>query len=193
MAESELPTQVGEGKISPDMMAQLKEKHGEHIVLALAEYDNVANLLAKRENSARLTAEEENYLRHALFAAPECQIRLGNYSQALYLYRCLADRYQHQVDSLHALAGVRRCYLFLSLQDPKNSNSTLHGATLNDIRKALTELDDTAFDKSVSGFTREQWEEWLKQESKKDVRHPLGPTGSTGSLKGSLNDSAFSV
>lgn len=147
---------------------------------AVAEYAQLAKMLRLLQSSGTLSQDEEKLLRQVSFAEAECWLDLGKYEDALQLYKKLAARYPERVESLHAWAGVRKCYWLLNKQEPGRYGPNYH-ASLEALAKVLADLNEAAFAPGVSLWTRKQWEDWLAQERLKEARQAgLGAEG-TGS------------
>ena len=107
------------------------------------------------------TEEEQALYRMAMFYTAECRFRQGFYKEALDLYTSLVAIYHNRVDVLHALAGQRMCLWAMN-------NAPAARSILNDMQRAVNDLDDGAFDPTSSKWSRLQWERWLQKERDND-------------------------
>jgi tetratricopeptide (TPR) repeat protein len=140
-----------------EVVAHHEAQYQQWLTKAEDSYEQLMHALEGLPAARPLTAEEDWLLRQSSFAAAQCCFLRGQYTQALERYEVLARRYQHQVECLHALAGiVQTCYAQRDAAKVK--------ATLLRIRAALGEMDDAAF--KNSRWTRREWEEYLNENSK---------------------------
>jgi tetratricopeptide (TPR) repeat protein len=140
-------------KKSDDATAHHKGKYQEWLKKADDAYEDLMRLLEERLATARtLNNEEDRLLRQTSFAAAECRFSRGQYGPTIELYEVLADRYRHQVESLHALAGIAKCHW-------AREEGALAQVAVERVRDALKEMTSDAF--KNSRLTRAQWEEWL--------------------------------
>jgi TolA-binding protein len=157
LAQNEHEALVRVEKTSTDARAHHLAQYQHWLAKADDAYEGLMRLLEKRLEGGTLTAEEDWLLRQTSFAAAQCRFLRGQYTQALELYEVLVNRYQHQVECLHALAGIiQACYAQRNTEKVK--------ATLLRVRAALNEMDDSAF--KNSRWTRREWEEYLKENNK---------------------------
>jgi tetratricopeptide (TPR) repeat protein len=159
LAQQEEDFLRGAGKTSRDVRAHHEAQYQHWLAKADEAYESLMHLLEGRQSAQTLTAEEDQLLRQTSFAAAECRFKRGQYDQALELYELLVNRYHHQVESLHALAGIVRTYYV-----PKPPPLDKVRATLLRIRAALDEMDEGAF--KNSRLTRQQWEDYVSESSK---------------------------
>jgi tetratricopeptide (TPR) repeat protein len=147
-------------RTSADVEKFVRAQYQSWLKKAAAAYDGLVRTLSNRLAAGRLSTEEEAVYRLAAFAAAECRSNLGDNKGAIQLYEQLAVRYHHQVEGLHALAGVATCCWRDHQEDQAQT-------TVAKIRQMLNEMDDATFVRSSAGSTRKQWQDWLDQVSKK--------------------------
>jgi hypothetical protein len=153
-------------RTSADVEKFVRAQYQSWLKKAAAAYDGLVKTLSDRLAAGRLSTEEEAVYRLAAFAAAECRSNLGDNKGAIQLYEQLAARYHHQVEGLHALAGVATCCWRDHQEDQAQE-------TVAKIRQMLNEMDDATFVHSSAGSTRKQWQDWLEQVSKKPAAGPV--------------------
>jgi tetratricopeptide (TPR) repeat protein len=151
-------------RTSADVENFVRGQYQSWLKKAAGAYDSLVRTLSERLAAGSLSEEEEAVYRLAAFAAAECRSNLGDNKGAIQLYEQLAVRYHHQVEGLHALAGVATCCWRDHQEDQAQR-------TVGKIREMLNDMDDNAFAHSSAGSTRKQWQDWLEQVTKK----PAGP------------------
>lgn len=177
LAELELRAKGLTAPRSSQLGAWLDKNYRSRMEQALAEYEKVCRCGSQRPAMNPRSAEEKRYVRQALFAVPECHIRLGNYAKARDIYQSLAAQFHHSAECLHALAGMRQCYWLLSKQEGQNSAQYMqkHHAMLEEIRNILDKLSDEALSPPASAWSRQQWQAWLKEEAARDAKQGAIP------------------
>src|SRR5262249_8609050 len=155
MAESsrllaeEAATNRDEAKLKESAVYYDKQYQG-FLLEAANKYQELADVLASRPSEKPLTKEEQELLRASAFASAQSRVYLANSDEARALYKSLAARYHHQVESLHALAGVAQCYW--SKNDNKGARETLDA-----IQAALNDLNDKDFPNEPGTWDRKKW------------------------------------
>jgi tetratricopeptide (TPR) repeat protein len=163
----QLLDQLRDDTTSPATRAFLEGQYQDALGQAAAEYAKLAELMRLLQASGSLGKDEEKLLRQVSFAEAECRLDLGKYEDALQLYKKLAARYPERVESLHAWAGVRKCYWLLDKQEPGRHTQD-YLASLDHLARALADMNEAAFEPAVSLWTRKQWDDWLAKERQKD-------------------------
>jgi tetratricopeptide (TPR) repeat protein len=160
-------------RTSADAEEFVRSQYRSWLEKATGAYDSLVKTLSDQLAAGRLSGEEEAVYRLAAFAAAECRSNLGDNRGAIAMYEQLAVRYHHQVEGLHALAGVATCCWRDHQEDQAQQ-------TVAKIRQMLTEMDDATFAHSAAGSTRKQWQDWLEQVSRRSEPSP-GSAKSAGS------------
>jgi hypothetical protein len=164
MAESfrllaeEAATNRDEAKLKESAAYYDKQYQG-FLLDAANKYQELADVLSSRTNEKPLSKDEQDLLRVSAFASAQSRFYLGNYDESRRLYEGLAARYHHQIEALHALAGVAQCCW------SKNDNKTAR-ETLDAIQKALNDLNDKDFPKESGSWDRKKWQAWIDDRSK---------------------------
>jgi tetratricopeptide (TPR) repeat protein len=157
-----------------------RKQYSQYLTDAAIHYNELSDLLSKTLDRRKLTPEEEMLLRSSMFSAANCRVQQGGADIALPLYSSLAELYHDRVDRLHALAGKRQCYFLLAAREPdatkradleKNARDVL--ALIREALDPSTGLQDDAFDKKVSRWSRQQWSDWVKKEEQNDSKKTL--------------------
>lgn len=146
-------------RTSPDALAHFQKQYRIWLEKASQGYEELARIIVERQAAMPLTTEDEAILRQASFAAAESRSNLGQYNEAIRLYEPLVTRYRDRVETLHALAGIAQCWWRQGAMDQAK-------ATVQLIRNAMKELDDSAFNQPSSQWSRQEWEKWLAEVSK---------------------------
>lgn len=146
--------QLSSPQLAPDVRLHHREQYRKWLNMALANYQKLAYDLAAHKSNNALTPEQETVLRQADFAIGECQINLGQYTDAVRLYEILAARYHHQVEHLLALRQVWRCYWIQ--REPDRAR-----AVVKKVGSVLNQMGDGAFTNHPSKQTRQEWKDWI--------------------------------
>lgn len=148
---------------------QLRNRGGQFIMRleqAAAHFQKLVDDLQARPAAASLPEGEATLLRQARRALADCRFDQGHYGEAVPLYIGLANRQPPQVDNVVALRQLYTCYVVLMAQDKPEASSDLVWHALEDMRKVLSQLDESAFQGRPETERRTYLEGWLKAEEK---------------------------
>jgi tetratricopeptide (TPR) repeat protein len=143
----------GVGKTA-DALRLIHDRHRRWLMMALANYQKLADDLSARRANGALTAEEESLVRQAEFAQGKCQIDLGHYLEAIKLFEILSVRYRYQVEHVNALREIWRCHWMMRSPDKARETVRL-------MRSVLREVDPQKI-KDKTGQSREEWLGWVE-------------------------------
>jgi tetratricopeptide (TPR) repeat protein len=139
---------------TPEALRLIRERYRRWLMMALANYQKLADDLSARRANAPLTEDEETLLRQAEVAQGKCQIDLGHYADAIKLFEMLTVRYRYQVEHLNALREVWRCHWMM--RNPDKARETVRL-----MRTVLREVDPKKLQEGT-GQSPEEWLQWVE-------------------------------
>ena len=144
---------------TPEALRLIRERYRRWLMMAVANYQKLADDTSARRANGALMAEEELLVRQAEFALGKCQIDLGHYTDAIKLFEILSVRYRYQVEHLNALKEIWRCHWMM--RNPDKARETVRF-----MRTVLREVDPQKIRDGTNQSPEEwlQWVEWAEKQ-----------------------------
>lgn len=144
---------------TPEALRLIRERYRRWLMMALANYQKLADDMSAHRANASLNPEEELLVRQAEFALGKCQIDLGHYTEAIKLFEILSVRYRYQVEHLNALREIWRCHWMM--RNPDKARETVRF-----MRNVLREVDPRKIQIETNQSPEEwlQWVEWAEKQ-----------------------------
>jgi tetratricopeptide (TPR) repeat protein len=117
---------------------------------AIAQYEQVQDILTRRQEQTELEPSEQAIMRNCYFARGAALYDMGRYDEAIRAYSAATNRYQHQPEVLEALMQIAACYRRLG--KPEEARGTLEQAKV-----MLARINRDAPFAETTNYSREQW------------------------------------
>jgi len=121
---------------------------------AIAQYDQVQDLLTRREEQQELDPLERAILRNCYFARGAAYYDMGRYDDAIRAYSAVTNHYQHQPEVLEALMQIAACYRRLGKPDEARG-------TLEQAKVMWARIRPDAPFTETTNYTRDEWKRVL--------------------------------
>jgi tetratricopeptide (TPR) repeat protein len=125
----------------------------------------VDDLQAPRQTTAPLPEADARLLTQARFALADCRFRLGAYTDAIPIYRGLANQYDQQLEGLVAHQQLYFCYVMMPGKPAANLPDAQH--TLQEMHQALEQIDESTYQGRPEAQKLATLKRWLKTEEER--------------------------